>query len=815
MSNPSDSESPEESENPKDRRGPQASIKARVVRLVLVPGVVALVLWLAASGYLVFTGLYDREVANSVRNASIPAVDALASIQRERRLSIVYVTDPAKGLGKLITQRQEADEKIAALRVAANSALANAPDSIATKWQTLAGYLDRLAGVRSTIDAGSASRGRIYEFYNGLLDSAISLFDTQARVVPDVTATQGGIAATEIFRAGDLMSRSGSIITGAFGSKTLSETDYLQFTTLIGAYHAELNDVVTHLRPSVQQKYAALTAGNDWRRLMAAENAITVHGPWDDRIPSGLPVGAATWESSATAVSNALIEMTTVQADEVSAEALNTGNTALLTALGGSLAALLISAAAILWAVRQSRVLVDQALSVRLAQLGEDAAAVVDQRLPEMMERLRRREKVDPAMELRTRDYGRDEIGRLAEVLNRSLHAAVDAAVEEAKTRAASVTMLMGVARRPQRPLQRGLQVIEDLQNRVADEALLPLMFDLNHQLAQTRRFLENLIILAGGHTGRRFPQPVPVGRVLLAAIAETRQYRRITLRRAPDVALVGSAVASTTHLVAELLDNALAFSPPESEVWISCSRARRGVVVEIEDAGVGMSTEDREQANALLADAPTLEVTALKDGTQIGLWVVAEIARRAGIQVTLRTSAYGGLLAIVLLPETMIAAGADAPTMTFTNVGSVLGGAEPEGFGPGDPAQGPRLPAVVGGPSGGPRMQARPAGALAVAVAEDDEEDTSAALAQVVVEAPVVEAPAEAAKPAPAGRPPLPQRRPQEHLQPKLNEEEPGAPFAQAKAPARSPEQARSRFSQYQEGWRAGRNAGDTPPRS
>ena len=802
MSNVSDSDSHTDAENPNAEAGPQSSIKARVVRLVLIPGVVALVLWLAASGYLVFTGLYDREVANSVRNASIPAVDALASIQRERRLSFVYVTDPTKGLSKLITQRQEVDIKAAVLREAANAALANAPDSIAAKWNTLAGYLDRLAGVRSTIDAGSISRPRIYEFYNGLLDSAISLFDTQARVVPDVTATQGGIAATEIFRAGDLMSRSGSIITAAFGSRTLSETDYLQFTSLIGAYHAELTDVTEHLRPDVRQKFAALTVSSDWRRLVSTENAITVHGPWQGGVPSGLPVGAAGWESSATAVSNALIEMTTMQADEVSAEALNTGNTALVTALGGSLAALIIAGAAILWAVRQSRVLVDQALSVRLAQLGEDAAAVVDQRLPEMMERLRRREKVDPAMELRTRDYGRDEIGRLAEVLNRSLHAAVDAAVEEAKTRAASVTMLMGVARRPQRPLQRGLQVIEDLQNRVADETLLPLMFDLNHQLAQTRRFLENLIILAGGHTGRRFPQPVPVGRVLLAAIAETRQYRRITLRRAPDVALVGAAVASTTHLVAELLDNALAFSPPESEVWISCSRAQRGVVVEIEDAGMGMTTEDREAANALLADAPTLEVTALKDGTQIGLWVVAEIARRAGIQVTLRTSAYGGLLAIVLLPETMIASEDDAPTMSFTNLAS----AEPEGFGAaGDPAPGARQPAVAGPVAGTrTRTQARPAGALAVAIAEDEPEATD-------VRPPVV---AEAPPAAPAGRPPLPQRRPQEHLVPKLSDEEPAdLPFAPAQTQARSPEQARSRFSSYQEGWRAGRSADDNPP--
>src|SRR5439155_1749831 len=162
------------------------------------------------------------------------------------------------------------------------------------------------------IDSGTADRQRVYGFYNGLLDSATSLFDTQARVVPDVIATQGGIAATDTFRASDLMSRAGSIITGAFGSRTLSEHDYLEFVSLV---------------------------------------------------------------------------------------------------------ALAVAVGAIVWAVRQSQVLVDRALSVRLAQLGRDAAAVVDKRLPEMMNRLRRREKIDPAVELPSPDYGSDEIGQLADVL--------------------------------------------------------------------------------------------------------------------------------------------------------------------------------------------------------------------------------------------------------------------------------------------------------------------------------------------------------------------------------------------------------------
>ena len=265
--------------------------------------------------------------------------------------------------------------------------------------------------------------------------------------------------------------------------------------------------------------------------------------------PTPLSFDRDGWAALTAEVSDDLIDLTVGQADEVSAKALRTGNNQLLTALLGSLVALLVAIAAILWAVRQSRVLVDRALSVRLARLGMDADALVDQRLPAVMERLRRREPVDLVAEFATANYGSDEIGQVADVINRSLQVAAGAAVDEAKARAAGTAMLMGVARRPQRPLQRGLKVVEDLQGQIGDENLLVHLFDIHHQLNQTRRFLENLVILAGGQIGRRFQKPMPLRRVLLASFAEARNYQRITLRSAADVALVGHAVAEIIHL--------------------------------------------------------------------------------------------------------------------------------------------------------------------------------------------------------------------------------------------------------------------------
>ncbi len=616
------------------------------------------------------------------------------------------------------------------------------------------------------------------------------------------------------------MSRSGSVMTAAFGSRTLTKDDYLQFVSLVGAYHAQLTDVVAHLQPDVQKQYDQMAASTPWKNLVAAENALIAEGRWTNGVPHGLGISADSWEAMTTSVSGDLIKLTIAQADEVSAQALRTGNNQLLTALLGSLIALAIAVSAIVWAARQSQVLVDRALSVRLAQLGRDAATVVDKRLPEMMNRLRRQEKVDPAVELPGHDYGGDEIGQLAEVLNRSLQVAIGAAIDEASTRAAGLAMLMGVARRPQSPLQHGLQVIEDLQNRIGDESLLAELFDVNHQLAQTRRFLENLIILAGGQTGRRFHKPVPVRRILLAAISETQQYQRIHIRRVVDVALEGSAVAGTTHLLAELLDNALAFSPPGSAVWISCTRATRGVVVEIEDAGLGMIPDDIERANELLATAPTPDVTALKDGSQIGLWVVAELAKRGGIQVTLRSSAYGGLLAIVLVPDRLITSDADLPIADILEAAPALSAAA---------SASPHVPLPRSGTS-----QLNPTSA-AIGGSHDFRHTSALGSTAAIPETstqnghepPRIERPgglmtndqpnSAVTDPLPLGpaiprvdaevptdRPPLPERQPQQHLAPELRDENPAN--RDTAELVRSPEETQERFARYQQGWRAGR---------
>jgi signal transduction histidine kinase len=799
----------------------QQSIKRRVVRLVLIPSVVALLLWFTASGYLVFQGFYNRTVANTVREVSIPAVTALSSIQQERRLSISYLASLSREQKPLLDQRQQTDTQLTELRTVAESRLSGAPASILERWRTLSDYLDQLPSTRSAIDARSTSEQRAYAFYNELLDAATSLFDNQARIVPDAVAAQGGLTATELFRASDLMSRAASTMDGAFAANAFGRSDYLEFVHLVSAYHYQLDTSRAQMEPAVRAELQTIEGSREWQALLAAENAVIAAGPWRRGTPAALANVRAQWaETTGTAVTH-LSDLTIAEADQVSARTLRTGNNQLLSALVGSLVALLVAIGAILWALRQSAVLVDRALSVRLSRLGSDADALVDERLPAVMDRLRKREQVDLAVEFAPQEYGSDEIGQVAGVLNRSLRAAAEAAVDEAKARAAGTAMLMGVARRPQRPLQRGLKVIEDLQRQIGDEKVLSHLFDIHHQLNQTRRFLENLVILAGGQIGRRFNKPMPLRRVLLASFAEAHNYQRISLRSATDVDLVGYAVAEVIHLLAELLDNALAFSPPRTTVWVTAIKVNHGVAVEIEDAGVGMTADAVERANSLLSAAPTPDVTELKDGAQVGLYVVAELAKREGVQVSLRRSAYGGLLAVVLLPERLLVSGdpvAEVDTTPVVAVGRVATPSSPAAAAPVESRSAVAVlePEPIGGPMSEPEPAPAPAPAPQWTPERVPQRPVAATGSKPAGSQPVGSQPvgSQPVGSRPVGsKPPLPSRQPQHHLAPGLREEAPVGEHTGEVAAVRSPEEARNRFANYQRGRAAGRTADRDEP--
>ncbi|WP_236796941.1 nitrate- and nitrite sensing domain-containing protein [Amycolatopsis sp. GM8] len=732
------------------------SIRKRLTGTVLIPSITLLVLWFGGSAYFVIQGIYVRTVASTVQQVSIPAVTALGALQQERQLSLIYLESNAMSLQELQQQQTSIDPNLASLRSAMTDAAGIAPDDIVTRIHNLEGILDQLPVIRAQVDLRSATKPQVNDFYNHLLDASADLFAAQARGVPDVTATQGAIDATDIFRASDQMSRAASLVSSAFAAGTFAPADHLQFAQLVGSYRGTLAKVAPFMRPEVFDRYQQLITSDPWTRLAADEDAIITHGPGTFRQNvGGLTVRDSDWRDLSGQISGSLAGLTTLQADKVSSQALDDGNSNLLTAILGSVAALLAAVASIYVAVRVSRTLVDRTLVTRLARLRDDSLALAQIRLPSIVERLKVGESVDMNAELPRLDHGRDEIGQVAEAFNLAQLTAVSAAASEAKARSGVNNVFLGIAHRNQGLVHRQLQILDRMESQEDNPNQLKGLFQLDHLATRARRTTENLIILGGKQPGRRWRKPVWLMDVLRAAVSETEHFARVEVETVPQVAVTGSAVADTIHLVAELVDNATSFSPPASQVHLTSTRVARGVVVDIADQGLGMTDEVRDWANRMMAEPPEFDAMALKADASLGLFVVARLAARLGIKVMFDTSRYGGTRATVLVPTELLATGdevADNAEPEFRSAAQVSAFDD----GPDDlptevrrepPSPEPRRPSPIPIVPEAPRRE--PARTTVTMMPEPEPEP-----------------------PVRRERPPLPQRAPQENLVAQLRED-------------------------------------------
>ena len=278
-------------------------------------------------------------------------------------------------------------------------------------------------------------------------------------------------------------------------------------------------------------------------------------------------------------------------------------------------------------------VLVARSLIRSLRLLRSSALDVAERRLPQAVESMRAGETPDVAVEpvpIGTRD----EVGQVARAFDAVHGQAVRLAAEQAALQANVSAMFINLSRRSQALVERQLQLIEALESNEQDADQLSNLFQLDHLATRMRRNSENLLVLAGTDLAKRNMAPVPVVDVLRAAVSEVEQYQRVVVQAPPAASLAGRAGSDLVHLLAELLDNATAFSPPESQVVMSTTRSPDGaIVIEISDRGVGMADDELADANTRLVGPSGVDVSASR---RMGLFVVGRLAARHGIGVRL-----------------------------------------------------------------------------------------------------------------------------------------------------------------------------------
>jgi signal transduction histidine kinase len=312
-------------------------------------------------------------------------------------------------------------------------------------------------------------------------------------------------------------------------------------------------------------------------------------------------------------------------------------------------AALVVAAAVVFLITRQ--------LLRSLSTLRRSALDVAEKELPAAVRNIQegRSQSIDVAP---VPVHVHDEVGEVARAFEQVHSQALRLATEQAAMRAGYSSVFVNLSRRSQSLVQRQLQLIERLERDEEDADQLATLFQLDHLATRMRRNNENLMVLSGAEPGRRSGQPVSAHDVLRAAVSEIEQYQRVSVQQPPAVKIVGFAASDVQRLVAELLDNATAFSAPETQVTVATRLADDGSLnVDILDKGIGMNEYEVVEANSRLTEAGSVDLATSR---RMGLFVVGRLAGRHRIGVSLHGGKdIVGVRATVLVPPELVMTGA------------------------------------------------------------------------------------------------------------------------------------------------------------
>ncbi|WP_189237849.1 nitrate- and nitrite sensing domain-containing protein [Planomonospora parontospora] len=298
-------------------------------------------------------------------------------------------------------------------------------------------------------------------------------------------------------------------------------------------------------------------------------------------------------------------------------------------------------------------VLIARSMVLPLRRLRVEALDVAGNRLPDVVRKLRiSGETQTPEVEPISVD-SRDEIGEVAKAFDEVHRQAVRLAAEESELRSNISAMFVNLSRRTQTLVERQISLIDGLEKGEQDGGRLGDLFKLDHLATRMRRNSENLLVLAGHEPTRRRSQPAKLVDVVRASLSEVEDYERVQVKVHRAISVAGSAANDIVHLVAELVENAIQFSPRASQVVVSSSMIEGGgALLAVSDAGIGMTAEELVETNRRLADPPVVDVSVSR---RMGLFVVGRLALRHGIRVQLRPQETGGLIAMVLFPPELV----------------------------------------------------------------------------------------------------------------------------------------------------------------
>lgn len=252
--------------------------------------------------------------------------------------------------------------------------------------------------------------------------------------------------------------------------------------------------------------------------------------------------------------------------------------------------------------------------------------------------------------------------GELAKLLDQLVTEAARSGDRDESVRSA----LVALSRRVQTAAHRIQEEATLMAERhPGDPDVLDVSMRVDHAAAQQARHAQSMAVLCGEWPGQQWPEPLPLVDVVRAAAGRIIAYRRIEVAGDPDIAAAAPVVEPLIHLVAELLANATQSSPPSTSVPVTIRSVQRGAVIEVHDCGVGLDDHRLSQAREIASGARIVGLDELGEFPQTGLAVVGQYVRRHGFRVDVSESVYGGVRAVVGIPNDLVETVAPAEALT------------------------------------------------------------------------------------------------------------------------------------------------------
>ncbi|MFE0509540.1 nitrate- and nitrite sensing domain-containing protein [Streptomyces sp. NPDC058964] len=624
---------------------------------------VPICLLLAVAGLAVHgraVALGDARTTRSEVGLSLRIQALVHQLQRERGLTNGLLGGEEGFRPPLVATRKRVDTALRGMRH--ESAV---EDVIQRHLQRLGDF--RAATDRGSADTGTADRAATLNFYTTAVE-ALNAVD------PVVGTTNGtdrqlgdGISALrELAAAKESVALERGLLNGVFANGGFHGREYLTFTevraTRVAAL-ARFRQIAT-----APQRAALKNAFGTEDAERATVYESRAEGAADG---SALHADAGAWWDAMTVLVDDLYAVQQSVGDDARDRADQLSHDAEI-----GLAAYLVAGALMAAFVAGLAALASRSLTRPLGALAEAAHDVARHRLPATVARIQQSLQ-DHAEILPLADApdnldsrllgGAAEIAEVAASLHQVEHTALRLAAQQAGLRRNTTESLANLGRRNQNLVRRQLSLITRLERQELDPDALAELFELDHLATRMRRNAESLLVLVGQNSPQPTAAPADGLEVVQSAVAEVEQYRRVLIATVEPVRVRGHAVADVAHLLAELIENGLTFSPPTEPVEVHgwYDTEDNTYCFAVVDHGIGMSEADKERANARLSDAD--EEAFLDAPTRLlGHLVVGRLAHRLGegAQVHLFDTTGGGLSALLALPGRLLAP-VEAPSVS------------------------------------------------------------------------------------------------------------------------------------------------------